>query len=453
MILEPTRRRTAAFSLSLAVALLAACSSDPASPTPRVSGGSFAKATAGPSVASANPNVGHDGDVSLVVTVTGSGFVSGAQPAWERNGVADSKIQVVSTTFVSSTQLQATINIAPDATVDLYDVSVTNPDKKKGIGYLLFEVTQATRIQGTEIAYGATDAGGVTGRAGVPGVFYFSGSTGVDTLGSPGRGFDISADGRTIVGGTTINAPNDHPYIYTFDGTSWTYGDLPKSANATMTRPLSVASDPSTGAPVLIGGWDSQGSNGPNNLNRRPRLWVPVAGSWVKVDLASAGIDDLVEDVSATGVAVGLANGRAAVWAPNGTGGWNAPTLIGTSGSELRGVNSVGTLAVGISGGAAAYWTSSGGVWSAAAGLPGGCTSAQAVDDLGRILMNGCPKGSRRVPGLIAPPYAAGNLTLLGGLGDNASTTIAQNISRGGGTIVGQSTVRSQAVGVYWRLP
>ena len=76
-----------------------------------------------------------------------------------------------------------------------------------------------------------------------------------------------------------------------------------------------------------------------------------------------------------------------------------------------------------------------------------------AVDDGGRIVVNDCPKGSRRVPGVIAPPYAAGNVTLLGGLGDNASTTIAEDISRGGVFIVGQSTVRNQPVGVYWRIP
>jgi len=359
---------------------------------------------------------------------------------------------VISTTFVSSTHLTATINIAPDATIDLYDVSVTNPDKKKGIGYLLFEVTQATAIVGTEIAYGASVAGDVTGRAGLPGVFYFSPSAGLDTLGSPGRGFDISADGRAIVGGTTITALADQPYIYTFDGTSWTYANLPKNPSAVTTRPFSVASDPVTGSPTLIGGAESLGSNGPNR-NRRPILWVPNGGGWTKVDLASAGSDDFVEDVSATGIAVGTANGRAAVWAPNGAGGWNAPLLIAASGTYLNGVNSTGTVAVGVFGGGAAYWTNSGGVWSAAVGLPGGCSSAQAIDDLGRILMNGCPKGSRRVPGLIAPPYAPANLTLLGGMGDNSNTTVAEDISRSGGTIVGQSTVRNQPVGVYWHIP
>lgn len=447
-----TRRRNTTLGLCLALAVAAGCSSDPAAPIPRIDGVSYAKAPSGPGVSSTNPDFGHGGDVSLHVTINGSGFANGAQPAWERNGVADAKIQVVSATVVSSTQLSVTINIAPDATVDLYDVSVTNPDKKKGIGYLLFEVTQASPITGTEIAYGANDAGEMTGRTGVPGVFYFNTSTGLDTLGSPGRGFDISVDGRTIVGGTTINALNDNGYVYTFDGATWTRTNLPKNPSTTMVRPYSVASDLTTGAATLIGGSEGTGSKG-NSLSRRPRLWVLTAGVWTKIDLAAAGTDDFVLDVSPTGIAVGTANGRAAVWAPNGTGGWTLPVLIGPTGSEINGVNTAGTIAVGASGGQAVYWTSDGATWSGPTALSGGCTSAAAVDDLSRILVNTCPKGSRRVPGLIAPPYGAANVTLLGGLGDNASTTIAEDISRGGSIIVGQSTVHNQGIGVYWSMP
>jgi len=82
--LDTTRCRTSAFGLSVAFAVLTACSSDPASPTIRVDGASLAKAAPGVGVTASNPNIGHDGDASLVVTITGSGFVSGAQTAWER---------------------------------------------------------------------------------------------------------------------------------------------------------------------------------------------------------------------------------------------------------------------------------------------------------------------------------------------------------------------------------
>src|ERR1041385_7677358 len=162
---------------------------------------SAAKVSSGPSVTAADPPYGHEGDVSKTVTITGSGFAAGAQAAWERNGVIDPKIQVLSTQYVSSTQLVTTITIASDASIDLYDVSVTNSDRKKGIGYALFEVTQAVAITGTEIAYSANSNGALTGRVGNPGAFHFSLSSALDTLGGFGRGFDISEDGLAVVGG------------------------------------------------------------------------------------------------------------------------------------------------------------------------------------------------------------------------------------------------------------
>lgn len=225
-----------------------------------------------------------------------------------------------------------------------------------------------------------------------------------------------------------------------------------QSAWAALVRARSVASDATTGAAVLIGGNVSFRLKG-NALSLRPRLWVPAGGGWTLVQLGLGGTDGEVLDVAANGVAVGSTGNRAAVWMPNGTNSWAAPALLGATASELHGVNTAGNLAVGTDGAHAAYWTYSGTAWSGPNVLPGGCTSAAAVDDGGRIVVNDCPKGSRRVPGVIAPPYAAGNVTLLGGLGDNASTTIAEDISRGGVFIVGQSTVRNQPVGVYWRIP
>ncbi len=73
----------------------------------------------GPSVTAADPAFGREGDVSKQVTITGSGFAPGAQAAWERGGIVDAKIQVLSSQYVSSTQLVATITIAPDAAISL----------------------------------------------------------------------------------------------------------------------------------------------------------------------------------------------------------------------------------------------------------------------------------------------------------------------------------------------
>lgn len=444
--------RAGSVALAIGVALLTGCSSELNAPVSAPSASS-ARAATGSSVTATNPSYGHEGDI-LTVTITGSGFSPGDKASWERNGSADPKINVTSTTYVSSTQLTASITIALDANIALYDVAVlTALDTKKGIGYSLFAVTKAFAINSTEIAYGANDIGGVVGRVGPAGAFFWTANA-LTTLGSAGRAFDISVDGNTIVGGTTINALNDQAYIYTLSGVVWTRTNLPKDPASVMTRPLSVASG-TTGAATLIGGWESLGKQG-SNLNRRPRLWVPSSPTiWTKINLTSASSDDLVEGVSASSLAVGTANNSAAVWMPNGASSWAAPLLIGASGSRLHGVNSAGTIAVGDAPGGtgtvAAYWTNSGGVWSGPTVLAGGCTSAQAIDDNGNIVANGCPTGSHVGPALIAPPYATANVRLLIGLGDNASTTMAQGISRGGTTIAGQSTIKSQAVGVYWR--
>jgi hypothetical protein len=181
------------------------------------------------------------------VTITGSGFVSGAQAAWSEWRRRPEDPRRFLRGSCSSTQLTATIDIAPDATIDLYDVSVTNPDKKKGIGYLMFEVTQATAIAGTEVAYGATDAGRLTAEWVRRGVLLSARQPASIRSAAPGVDSTSARDGRTIVGGTTINATNDSAYVYAFDGSTWSRTDLPKEAGYPMARARSVASDATDG--------------------------------------------------------------------------------------------------------------------------------------------------------------------------------------------------------------
>ena len=126
---------------ALVIVLLIAACGEPDSGG--LAGPDFAAHGKGPSVTATSPASGREGDVGLVVAVLGSGYVAGAQAAWERNGVPDPKITVQSTVFISSTELQATISIAPDADIALYDVSVT-VNGKNGIGTELFTVTSST---------------------------------------------------------------------------------------------------------------------------------------------------------------------------------------------------------------------------------------------------------------------------------------------------------------------
>jgi hypothetical protein len=460
MIRAPIGRATGAILLLLGTGLTLNCTGSRETPsgpeTPLLAAKAAAKPTGGPTVTTADPAYGHEGDVSKQVTITGSGFVAGAQASWERAGVPDPKIQVVSTQYVSSTQLTATITIAPDASLDFYDVSVTNPDRKKGIGYALFEVTQAVAISGTENAFGVNSNGQMTGRVGVPGAFYFSAASGLITLGGNGHGSDISEDGLAVVGGNTINASNGQAYIFTLSGGVWTETFLPKDPASCIATARTVASDPSTGAATLIGGVENGGCYSGSNLHRKPRVWAPNGSGWTRMILpGGTNTDDLLNSITPGGVAAGRANNQAAVWDPNGPGAWTL-TFIGPQGSFLNGIDNTGNLAVGGttagSSTSAAYWIRSGSTWSGPLSLPAGCSSAADVDESGRIVANDCANGNRRTPAVILPPYGAGNVVFLGGLGDSRNASSAQGISAQGGWIVGQASLKNLGTGVYWNI-
>jgi hypothetical protein len=451
------RHLTSSLLLMAGAGVATSCSGPAETPVSPSFAKGGAKPTSGPSVTTADPPYGHEGDVTKQVTITGSGFVAGAVASWERGGVTDLDIVVSSTQFVSSTQLIATISIAPTAKLDFYDVAVTNTDRKKGIGFALFEVTQAVAISGTEIAYGANSPGQITGRVGVPGAFAFSAPAGpVVTLGGAGRGYDISEDGLTVVGGNTINASNAQAYVFTLSGGVWTKTFLPKDPASCIVRALAVASDPTTGAATWVGGVENGGCYSGSNYHRQPRVWSNPGTGWIKSVLpGGTNTDDALMDITAAGVAAGTASNQAAIWTPSGAGTWTL-ALIGPPGSSLNGINNDGTLAVGgITSGnstAAAYWTRSGSTWSGPFALPGGCSSAVDVDEGGRIVTNDCPNGNRRTPAVIVSPYGAGNVTFLGGLGDSRNASTAQGISAANGWIVGQSNLKSSSTGVYWKI-
>ena len=79
-------------------------------------------------------------DVTLDVTVNGSGFDQGSTVALERQGVPAAGITTNSTTYVSSRKLIANITIAATADTGKYDVAVTTTRGRKGVGIELFTV-------------------------------------------------------------------------------------------------------------------------------------------------------------------------------------------------------------------------------------------------------------------------------------------------------------------------
>ncbi len=406
-----------------------------------------AKPAAAPVVTATDPPYGHQGDLGLVVGISGSGFGSDAVASWERNGAPDPKVNVRSTRYISSTQLEATIDIALDATIAFYDVAVVTKGKK-GIGTERFEVSQAIAIESEGLIRDVNANGEMTGQ----GPFFWSPETGLEMLGSSGSGWGVSDDGLTVVGGVGgASAASTIPVVWTRSGSGWVQASLPRSAGAGNAR--TVLSDPATGAAAIVGGVETFLLKG-NKFRREPRLWLRSGGAWQLTALPGTGgtNEGQVSDLNAARVVVGNTSGGATVWQPNGSGGWTA-VLIGPAGSDADAINSAGTLAVGQYGGVAVYWQMTGATWTGPFTLPGGCQLATDVDDLGRIVASFCPVTGTRITGaVILPPYDAASVTFLSGFGDRTDGAAAEAISPEGHWIVGRASLRGFTAGAYWNL-
>jgi hypothetical protein len=370
--------------------------------------------------------------------------------------VTDPDIQVVSTAFVSSGELVATINIDTDAALAFYDIAIVRPGRKGGIGTMLFEVTQATATLGTSLLRGVNENGEMTGV----GPVYWSQSTGLQLIASAGSGWDISDDGLTIIGGT---APESNPtgnlaVTWTRSGASWTQTPLPRDPAGSVSHATSVASDPSTGAAIAIGG--HEGYSGKRNTgSRQARLWLRSGATWQRVTLPGT-TNDFVNDLNAGLIAVGYVSTGAAVWEPNGAGGWNLTVIgrastVGPKFAEARAINGAGTIVVGTLNGVAVYWQRTGSGWGSAITLPGGCGAATGVDDYGRILLRSCslgPSWRTFTSAVVASPYDLSTIIWLGGFGNRDDGPQAWAISRLGTWIVGSAKLGNSVIGAYWRI-
>lgn len=412
----------------------------------------------GVSVTATNPGFGHQGDAGKTVVITGSGFRAGAVASFERGGAADPGITVHGTQFVSATQLIATISIASDATLELYDVAVTNPDRTKGIGTLMFEVTTATPAPELQIARRVNDNGELSGTMASGGTAYFSTMGGVaEQVAATGTGFGIAMSGDVIVG--TGGSGGNLAYLYVRQGpigSPWTATALPADPASTSSAAKSLVTEPGSGQTLAVGGYEFVPS-GRNGSLQRPVVWHWQAGtsSWLRIVLptGSPTTPGEVVDLSATGIAIGMVNGRAAVWTPNGSGGYQLG-LIGANGSRATGIDGGGTIITGRAGTggslSAVYWRFASGAWSSPIVLPGGCDVAKGVSDEGRIVLNSCPFGARTYPAYIDPPYATASA--LRGLGPKNTIGQISGISPSGQYVAGQATVGGIAQAIYWSI-
>lgn len=87
----------------------------------------------GPDVAACSPSSASNRD-QIVVSVTGSGFVDGA------NADFGTRVTVQGVTFVSDTQLDVQVKVHPKAASGPRDVTVTNPDSQSGTNAGCFSV-------------------------------------------------------------------------------------------------------------------------------------------------------------------------------------------------------------------------------------------------------------------------------------------------------------------------
>jgi probable HAF family extracellular repeat protein len=371
----------------LSAALVSACGpvTDPAGDS---SGAKFAKAAAGPAVTAALPSYAHQGDVGVDVRILGTGFDQGSVASWERGGIADPKVNVRSTRFVSSTELVATIDVAPDATIALYDVAVTTSTRKKGIGMERFTVTVAQSIGslgGNTLARAVNDQGATVGYSmlGSSQHAFFAGPDAAMSDLGVGQAYDLDAAGGTVVGWTGGEA-----VVWRGSGTAWASSRLPD--NGAGSRATTIITTTPSG--LLIGGSVAFRLSG-NKTQDRPALWRESAPGWIlQTFLVPTGFANAwIEDVNANGQAVGVGRdpySKAYLWEANGTA-VALPSLAGDRTAFANGIDPTGALIVGQSGSQAVYWKKNAtGQWTV--NVLETCGRATDINGKGMIVGQGC---------------------------------------------------------------
>ena len=86
-------------------------------------------------VTSATPPAAAQGTINLNVAIGGNGFKKGAKAAFYLTGTTDPDgVAVNSTSFKSSSQVTANINVSDTTNIANFDIVVTNTDGRTGKG-------------------------------------------------------------------------------------------------------------------------------------------------------------------------------------------------------------------------------------------------------------------------------------------------------------------------------
>ncbi|MBA2388946.1 MAG: hypothetical protein H0V67_01710 [Geodermatophilaceae bacterium] len=170
-LVSTTFENSASIRISVTAALsLGASVRDVTVTTPAVGSATCVRCltvTAKPIPTAASPALAM-GATERIVTVTGTGFQSGAQVQLIGNPGA----QVLGTSFVSATTLRATVTILNTAVIDQYNVKVINPDAGTGTCAGCFSVTAGPTVDlltPSAVARGTTTSVTITGTRFVSG--------------------------------------------------------------------------------------------------------------------------------------------------------------------------------------------------------------------------------------------------------------------------------------------
>jgi trimeric autotransporter adhesin len=230
-------------------------------------------AVALPTVTTLSPNTAPAGSASFTLTVTGTGFRSGAQVAW--NGVKQT-----ATVVVSSTQLTVTIPATLVATTGTVPITVVNTDNGDTSAAANFTVAPAPAANLTTLSPGAAITGGA--------------------------GFTLTINGTGFINGSTVQWNGTNRTTTFVSPTQVTAAipaaDLASPGSATVTV---IATQASGGAvsnalPFTIGGTIVQLIT-VNTANAEPignsgRAWVNQDGQYVS--FASAASDLITGDTN-----------------------------------------------------------------------------------------------------------------------------------------------------------
>lgn len=355
--LLPGATATAALLSALALGCSETSPTAPATPGMSAAKGGTGGTTTSVTVNAANPSYGDQGAVGLNVQITGSGFDGSAQAQWILSGdtLPSPKIKVNKTTFVSSTQVVANIDIDPNATIDLYNIAVVLSTGKKGIGNELFAVTQAQPLGFNGGALGLNDASQIVGAASGNAFFWDPANPGGHQTLGPGSAVGIDEAGLTISG---QGDGSGMPLVWTRTGpgVAWptVAGHLP-APNGGIARGL--GSDPTTGLAKYIVGEFSV-PTGPRSSYAAPARWTRdiATGTWTLEPLQmrpGSTCCYVVRRVSAKGQAAGWGQGLGLVWEDAVTQPTVLLPLPGQTTSQARGIDPTGLYAAGWSHGTA----------------------------------------------------------------------------------------------------